>query len=224
MVINLSSQIKHWGSTFGNQKWTWGDTFSLGPHLLYHDRSLCTEERKVWWPWACAVQEFEQSSYFCSISFAIWSDKVVIFPRPSHRPVLITCCMQKWWVKAWECLSWEWHPRYTEGRGRTLTKTTNIRLFSCNVYPSTEVSKWKTCCLLKNFRAKCVLSVGGSSPSVDLSWHWCHSRDKCSQPSLLFCILQVIKNWTVGRLVKCSAFSCWLLEHHLVSTLLAIGE
>ena len=39
-----------------------------------------------------------------------------------------------------------------------------------------------------------------SPPSVYLGRHWCHSRDKIYQAfPLCFCILQVIKNWTVGR-------------------------
>ena len=36
--------------------------------------------------------------------------------------------------------------------------------------------------------------------SVYLGRHWCHSRDKWYQAfPLRFCILQAIKNWTVGR-------------------------
>jgi len=37
-------------------------------------------------------------------------------------------------------------------------------------------------------------------PSVYLGRHWHHSHDKCSKPFPLHsCILQAIKNWTVGR-------------------------
>ena len=45
------------------------------------------------------------------------------------------------------------------------------------------------------------LSFEGPSPlSVYLGRHWCHACDKCSQVFCLhFCILQTIKNWTVGR-------------------------
>ena len=41
---------------------------------------------------------------------------------------------------------------------------------------------------------------GPLPPSVYLGWHWCHSHDTWYQTfPLHFCILQVIKNWMVGR-------------------------
>ena len=53
----------------------------------------------------------------------------------------------------------------------------------------------------KTHWAKCVLSFGGPPPhSVYLGRHWCHSHDKWYQPfPLHICILQAMRNWTVGR-------------------------
>ena len=53
-------------------------------------------------------------------------------------------------------------------------------------------------CKKKSFKQS--LSFEGPSPlSVYLGRHWCHACDKCSQVFCLhFCVLQTIKNWTVG--------------------------
>ena len=46
----------------------------------------------------------------------------------------------------------------------------------------------------------CSFDRGLLHPSVDLGRHQRHSRDKMDQAfPLRFCILQAIKNWTLGR-------------------------
>ena len=53
---------------------------------------------------------------------------------------------------------------------------------------------------MKNACTKCALSIGDPSPPLSTLVDKRNSHDKMEQAfPLRFCILQVIKNWTVGR-------------------------
>ena len=87
----------------------------------------------------------------------------------------------------------------------------------------------KTCLFwleTKNTCVKCILSMGTPPPTLSAEVGTEHSRDKIHQAlPLHFCILQVIKNWTVGRpgneamhLDKTTFSELFLFLSHNVST------
>ena len=123
---------------------------------------------------------------------------VASFPGLPTVQFLIACSMQKQRGKAWYHLSCEWHQKierahfthefFVLNRERYAFRFANVQ------NSSTWGRKYKIWHLARSF------DRGPLPPSVYLGRHWRHSRDKWYQAfPLRFCILQAIKNWTVGR-------------------------
>ena len=143
-------------------------------------------------PVLCIVHRFHRRSL-------VW---LASFPGLPTVQFLIACSMQKQRGKAWYHLSREWRQCLHRQRGGGVTDRKDA---------------FRTCVLRFEPRAVCFLhrkrfsawarnykirplacSFDGDPPPPPPLWH--HSRDKWYQAfPLRFCILQAIKNWTVGR-------------------------
>ena len=97
--------------------------------------------------------------------------------------------------------------RQREEGGGVLHRKNELEVFSCNFCPkswSFEHSRSEKCTALSSKQRTHVRNAffwsGTPPPSVYLGRHWHYSHDKMDQAfPLYFCILQLIKNWTVGR-------------------------
>ena len=128
---------------------------------------------------------------------------ISLVPRPFHRPVLIACSMKKWRGKAWYHLSREWRQclhRWTEGgRGHWSHFADAFFVFNQERYAFRFANVQKSSAWGRNYKIR-PLACSFDGGSLHLDRHWRHSRDKWYQAfPLRFCILQAIKNWTVGR-------------------------
>ena len=79
-----------------------------------------------------------------------------------------------------------------------------LEAFSCSFCPRVsnicEARTYGSCSRQRMRVQNVFFQLGTTLPSVYWGRHWCHWRDKMDQAfPLHFCILQVIKNWTVGR-------------------------
>ena len=91
---------------------------------------------------------------------------VNLVPRPSHRPVLITCSMQKRRGKAWSTLLCEWRFVYLESE-RSPHWINELEALSCSFcskfWTLTKQKTYLSCPKTKNACTKCIVTIGDPS-------------------------------------------------------------